>query len=237
MSEQPLAQFTYDNIPPLPEGPSADQLLPSPGPPVSPQQFNTPLAATAPGHGIPLFELVAHRLPDGSFMNVEIVQILTPGDTKAAPVRKVTDELRMKYREYYAIWKQGLRMSPTGTPLEMWPVLTPALVLSLKTANIFTVEQLRDVSDVNLHMVPTGQLLRQQARDWLELKVNADKVTQQSAENMALKDGQRQLTEQIAALNDQIKALTFAANASTGDPQVPLNTALAQPRPVLGKKQ
>lgn len=207
MAEPSLSEFTYENIPPLPEDatqPGINQMPPIPG---SPMTFAPGAAAADTSNGIPLFELVSKRLADGSFVNVEFVSILTPGDPKSIPRKKVTDSVRERYRQYYMLWKQGLQQSPVGTPLEMWPIMTPAQVHELKALNIFTVEQLADVSEGNIHSMPMGITLRNQARDWLESKQEADLLAQRTAENQALKDGQDLLRQQIEDLNAALEAI------------------------------
>src|SRR5690242_20120819 len=117
-------------IPPLPGSPAA--------PPPQAQFGNNTMR---PVNGIPRFEMVAVRQEGGNYVNVEYVDILTPGDPKATPRHKVTDTIREMYRPWYDLWRRGLAMAPAGTPLEMWPVMTPAHVATLKAINIFTVEQ------------------------------------------------------------------------------------------------
>lgn len=195
---QPLVYFTHDNIPALPDYPGAHPLTgqPQPG-----------QAAPAPVHGIPIFELVPRRLNDGTFINVEFVSILTPGDTKSVPRHKVTESLRQQYAYHYDLWKRGLAVSPVGTPLEMWSILTPAQVHELKASNIFTVEQLAEVSDANLNRLPLGTVLRQQARDYLESKKDTDLLAMRTAENQALRDGQAMLQKHLDELTSELKAL------------------------------
>lgn len=209
MSE--LSQFTYDNIPALPEE------QPAPLSNTLPMTQPTDPMANPAMNGIPMFELIAKKLPNGSFVNIEYMHVLTPGDPKAKPYHKVEDFHRQKYALYYQAWKRGLEMAPVGTPLEMWPVPTPAQIRELKAINIFTVEQLRDVADVNLHRIPLGVVMRQQAQKWLELKVNADVVARQVDENNALRDSLNQQAEQLAnqqaemaELRRQMQAMTAA---------------------------
>jgi hypothetical protein len=151
-------------------------------------------------NGIPRFELVAKRRPDGTYENVEYVDILIPGDNRNSPRRKVTESIKEKYRPYYEQWRAGMEESSTGTPLEMWPSMTPAQVHALKAVNVFTVEDLAAVADANTGSIPFGRTVRNQARAWLETKRKSDAVEIQTRENEALKDGMRQMEEQIAAL-------------------------------------
>lgn len=203
MTVESLVQFTHDNIPPIPEAPVQGSSLMFEHDSALPQR---------PMNGVPLFELVPRRKADGSFDNVEFVSILTPGDTKAIPRHKVTDSLRERYRPYYELWRRGLQASPVGTPLEMWPILTPAQVHELKATNIFTVEQLCDVSDVNLSRLPMGIMVRQQARDWLASKKDADVLASRTAEVQALRDGQDMLRKQLAEMGAQLTALKEKKN-------------------------
>lgn len=198
----PLTQFTYEGIPALP---ASEEM---PAPPVHPVAPVQPAAQVAsPENGIPLFELVARRNTDGSYRNIEMVSILIPGNPKSIPRHKVTDSIRARYRPYYEAWKSGLEMAPVGTPLEMWPPLTPAQVRELKAINVFTVEQLGNISDADLHRIPMGEMLRRQARQWLEEKKNADASAAQVAENQALKDAIGLLEQQNKELDARLTAL------------------------------
>ena len=135
-----------------------------------------------------------------------MVEILTPGDPKATPVRKVTDGLREKYRQYYDLWKRNQTMAPIGTPLEVWPEMTPALVLQLKSINVFTVEQLAGLADANTGNIPFGKTLRNKARAWMEVKDKSDAVSQAAMQTEALKDGMRMMEDRFAEKEAEMKA-------------------------------
>ena len=202
-----LAQFTYDGIPDLPDIPE----VPNVQAPAAPQQFRQQVPSAA--NGIPKFEIVAKRNKDGSYRNVEYVTILTPGDAKSQPRHKVTDEIRQKYAQHYRLFRQGLEVTSDGTPLETWPVLTPAQIQDLKANNIFTVEQLRDTPDSNDHRIPLIRTLKNRAKQWLETKEKADVLDAQVRENENLRQGQSMLEQQLADL--QAKFNSMASNQET----------------------
>lgn len=197
-------------IPPLPGSPA----MPPPQP-----QFGVPAPDIA--NGIPIFEMVAKRYADGTYVNVEFVSILTPGDAKAIARHKVTDRIRQIYKQRYEAFRNGLKMAPNGTPLEMWPVTTPAQVQALKAVNIFTVEELVQVADANLYQIPFGRTLRNQAEAWLKAKKDSDAVEGQRRETDTLRDGMRMLEEQIAVLNAKLAEKGVDTESVGGQGPVP----------------
>lgn len=194
-NSQHVQMVSHDQLPPLP----MDDF----GAPPPPQVAN-PRGPARPDAGVPLFEIVAIRKADGTYANVEYVSILTPGDPKAVPRHKVNDALRQQYRPWYDRFRAGMEMTTTGVPLEMWPVLTPAQVHALKAINIFSVEQLTQIADSNLHHIPMGQTLRRQATEWLRAKKDADAVENNRRERDTLLDGQRMLEQQVAELTRRL---------------------------------
>lgn len=193
-------EFTYDGIPDLPEG----QVMPQQAPPPMPQVNR---GDARPVNGIPQFEVVPVRKADGSYANVEFVSILTPGDPKSVPRMKVTDRIRQMYAPWYERWRKGLEVSAHGTPLEMFPRLTPAQVRELKGLNIFTVEDLAEVADANLHRLPMGMTLKKEAGIWLKSKKETDAIEAQVRENQAQRDAMAMLEKQNADLMRRLEAL------------------------------
>jgi hypothetical protein len=203
MSDQFAQMATPAQLNELPPLPDDLPPLPAAQPPVPTMGGQMPER----GDGIPIFEVVPRRNADGSYSNVEMVSILTPGDTKAVPRHKVTDVHKQRYRERYIEWRRFQEAAPVGTPLEMWPVMTPARVMQLKSVNIFTVEQLAEVSDSNLHSIPMGRDARNQARAWLETKKDADDVENKRREKEELMNGLRALEDKLEAMAAENRAL------------------------------
>lgn len=191
-----------NQLPPLPDDVPMPQMPP---PPFNPQQQFGMNGGQRPADGIPKFFVKPVRLPDGKYVNVEMVEILTPGDPKARPVHKVTDGTRQRYAQYYQLWKNEQVMAPTGTPIEMWPRMTPALVHQLKAVNIFTVEQLSACADSNLGNIPFGKTLRNEAQTWLEAKKDADAISKAAAETQAMRDGMQMLEEKHEAESKSLR--------------------------------
>lgn len=211
--------FTRDfPMPPDQDGPAVPFDQP-------PQFSNTPYDRDRPPvtDGIPRFFTKAVRTGDGAYVNVEMVEILTPGDNKATPVHKVTDRLRQQYAWHYSRWRKGLEISHDGVPLEMFPVLDTAQVQMLKALNIFTVEDLCGVPDSSLHRIPMGITLRQSAKTWMESKKETDAIDRQSRENETLKSGMRMLEQQMQEMAQRLAA----AEAQKVEPAQP--ALVAQP--------
>ena len=197
-----MNQYAYalngDTLPALPDDVAAPVLPPAPVMPQ--QQFGMNGGGRRPEYGIPRFFMGGPR------GDMEMVSILTPGDPKATPDRKVTDGLREKYREYYDLWKRSQTMSPTGTPLEIWPEMTTALVIQLKGINVFTVEQLAGLADANTGNIPFGKTLRNRARAWLEMKDKSDAVSAAAAQTQAMQDGMKMMEDRFAEKEAEMKA-------------------------------
>lgn len=120
-------------------------------------------------------------------IDVEMVKIINPG-SRDEFVSKVTEEVAAQYPEEYRRWKETRRNTVEGTPLEMWPVMTPALVADLKYQKILTVEQLATCSDTAIQKLGHGFLdLRQKARAFLEVAKDTAAVQKYASENEQLR--------------------------------------------------
>lgn len=128
------------------------------------------------------------------FDDVVFVRIVRPGDNKSIVERPAKDEDKHRFPLQWAQFERQEAQTLSGTPLEQWPPMTPALVRSLKAINIPTVEALAGVTDGNLENIGMGaRKLRDQAQAFL----------------VAAKDGaaNSQLLAENEDLRDQIKAL------------------------------
>lgn len=83
--------------------------------------------------------------------DVELVEIIMPGNSLSKPVHPVTDIDRKRWPKAYAAFKEGQEMPITGTPLEQWPMMTRSMVLKLKSLGFRSVE---DVSRMTEHAMP-----------------------------------------------------------------------------------
>ena len=203
-----------DMIPPLP----ADAPIAMPA-----MAQNFQQGAPRPSDGVPKFFIKAVRYADGSFHNVEYVDIITPGDPKSLPRHKVTDAIRQLYPRQYEAFRRGLEMAPDGWPLEMWSVLNPAQVYHLKSLNIFTVEQLAQIADANLHQIPMGRTLKNQAVVALKAKQETDSVEAMRRKDelnqtaiSSLEASNAQLMQQLAELAAKFDAQTAPSESRSG---------------------
>ncbi len=237
-----MSDFAYalqgDRLPALPDDVAMPHLPP---PPVSPSQQFGMNGGGRPSYGIPKFFIKPVRNRNGEYTNVEMVEIITPGDPKATPVQKVTDGVRAKYRDYYEHWKRSQTMAPVGTPLEMWPEMTPAVVHQLKASNIFTVEQLAAIADSNLGNIPFGKTIRNKAQAWLQVKEKSDAVSAAAMQTQAMQDAMRMMEESVAkekaemkAENATLKAQLDAILKRLGAPETPVEAPAAPETPKRG---
>jgi len=178
----------------------------------------SPVTQQAAGGMIPRFYKNYKRGRNGGIVASEYVEILMPGDSKSSPVRKVTDTIRHQYPNQYAAFLRGEELSPEGTPVEMWPHINASLARTLKSMNIFTVEQLAEVPDTAVGNLMGGRGLRDRAKVYLEASKNTAVADALEHERQRLQDQvtfqQNQtadLAAKLAAMEREMEALRNSA--------------------------
>lgn len=128
----------------------------------------------------------------------------------------VTDIHRKRWPKLYQDFldRENTTEKIEGTPLSEWPQINRSLAEEYKYHNIFTVEQLTQVSDANL--VNGMRSLREKAKVWLEaaeLNVNAEKFAALEADNEAAKKQNELLQKRLAALESQVEQESISTPA------------------------
>ena len=133
---------------------------------------------------------------------VPYVEIIAPGNDKEKINRRVKEEDKRRWPEQWKNFVEG-REAPEfdGMPISQWPMADVHLERTLRESNIFTVEQLANVADVDLQMLGPGMTqLKNKAIKWVKNK-----------------EGQN---EELQAAKEKIKELE--ASAGEGDKKVEL---------------
>lgn len=147
------------------------------------------------------------------FDDVEYIIIQVPGDRLTNIDAPVTDEYRRRFKKYYEDWKANHNAQSEGTPLQLMPFITPALLAELNAMSIRTLEQLAGMSDLVVSKMMGGNALRQKAVEYLSAyESNAAKADQEAKF--------KELEAQNAALMERLAALEAAANSKAGEGQV-----------------
>ncbi len=135
----------------------------------------------------------------------EFVRIITPGIAKSMAVEEVNAEHKARWPAEYKIFKDGLEESPTGTPLEKWPPMTPAMCLMLKAMHIRTVEELANLNDNIVQEIGIGgRQFRDKARDFVE---RANEEAPIAAANARAEQAEAALARLQAQMDDVLARL------------------------------
>ena len=102
--------------------------------------------------------------------DVEMVEIIVPGDNRSIVCERVKDEHRYRWPDAYRAFKEGREAPLEGTPCSEWAYLSPAQIATFAAANIKTVEDIANCSDANLPALgSTGARdLRERAKHFLK---------------------------------------------------------------------
>ncbi len=166
----------------------------------------------------------AHGRP--IFRDVERVEIILPGNPHLRPVHAVNDEHRMRWQREYEAFRNGVEISPEGTPLEDWPVLSRSQVLELKGLALRTVEDVARMTDTATQRIGTGgQLLRERAVAFLDDAASSAFTTKVSAENEQLITDNTYLKQQVETMKGQLDQLFAERQARLNAPD-PLLTMI-----------
>ena len=144
------------------------------------------------------------------FDDVEMVEILVPGDRKTEWFGRVTQVHKERWPRYYAAFKENMDAPSDGTPLEQLPGVTRSQVEELRFMKVRTIEALAGLPDDLLMKVApmSGRPLREKAQRWLEALVVDAPTERLAAENRAKDEKIALLEEQMADLKKALDKLT-----------------------------
>lgn len=153
------------------------------------------------------------------FDDIEMVEILIPGDRLSTSVQQVKDEHRRRWPKAYAAFKEGQEAPVDGTPLEQLPGITKARVEELRYYHVRAIEQLASMPDELLMKAAPmdGRGLRDKAKRWVEATTGAAPTEKLAAENRALTDKMALMETQMAdmkRLMDGMQAQLAAAGSA-----------------------
>jgi cell division protein FtsB len=132
---------------------------------------------------------------------IERVRIIIPGAVASIVVKNVDNSHRERWKAEYEAFKAGREAPVSGTALEAWPILSRAQISELRYLQIRTVEELANLSDLQVqHIGKGGMRLRELAGAYLDEAAHEALVTKVTAENDVLRS-------QIAALQTQVNEL------------------------------
>ncbi len=129
-------------------------------------------------------------------------------------VRRTNPRLWEVAEAPYRAWQAGQEAPVDGTPLAMWPLVTPAQVATFQAMNIRTIEDVEGLTDADLDGCPPGtRSLRDKAKAWRESAANlgksAEAIAALNQENRLLKNdleetkiALREMREQLKEMND-----------------------------------
>lgn len=104
------------------------------------------------------------------YRDVVLIRIMLPGDMRSIIERRAHEEDKITYAREWEAFQRQESLSAEGTALEHWPVLSRSMVRQLKAYSIFTVENLRDLTDGQVAEIGMLGLrtLRNQAAAFIE---------------------------------------------------------------------
>jgi hypothetical protein len=130
-----------------------------------------------------LQEFKSNEAGHSIYADVEMVEVIIPGDSKSTWAGRVKQEHKDRWPREYEAFKKGQAVEHDGYPLKMWPPMTPALVATLGALNVYTVEQLAAVQDGALQNLGTGgRQLRDKAKMFLEQQAGGEPLARIVAE-------------------------------------------------------
>lgn len=143
------------------------------------------------------------------FVDAECIRVIVPGDARSVVTRRVTNQDKIDYKREYEAFKKGEQIASEGTPLEHWGMINRGMARQLKTVNVFTVEQLANLSDEQLSYtgVLGARVLRKQAAAFLEHAKTGKMSSQLVAENERLTNLVASMQAQMSAMNTKFEEL------------------------------
>ena len=136
------------------------------------------------------------------FTDKAYIRILMAGNKENQIDRPASEIDKARFpKQWSAYESKSTEEFVEGTPLNMWPILSPAQIEELRFANVRTVEQLANMPDAQAQGAMGFAGLKLEAQAFLE-------ASGKSAEGMALSDELKTLRVENKSLADTVAVLT-----------------------------
>ena len=143
------------------------------------------------------------------YEDFDFVRIKVAGVEKDLVERKATNLDKERFAEEWAKYQAGEKQE-SGTRIEFWPALTPAMVKNLQAFNIYTVEAMANLSDAGCMKIMGAYKLREDARKYLDNGSEAAEL-RKMAENQAKVIDQQ--GKELAELRAMVESLSQPKDA------------------------
>lgn len=151
------------------------------------------------------------------------IEIRTPGDRDNVLYRAVTELDKQRFRKRYEEWLKTQSDEPTeGTPLSEVPIFKKREVEECRYLNIYTLEQLAQLSDTHIKKDRGLFQYREKARGYLDVALRGKEASKLQAEKDALENrfkAQADAVAEQAALIKQLQAQLVAMAGAHADKQ------------------
>lgn len=158
------------------------------------------------------------------FDDVEMVEILIPGDRLNSPVQLVTDVHRKRWPRAYAAFQANSDGGVDGTPIDQLPGVTASQAEEFRYFKIVTIEQLAEMPEAALLKARPmdGRALQERAKRWIATTQGAAVEEKLAAENRALTEKMGLMEAQQAEMQKALDALSAQLAAANGAQLPPL---------------
>lgn len=103
------------------------------------------------------------------FKDIEMVKVHIPGNQREIPIFHVKDKHRLRWAKQYEAFKAGEDTPLDGYPLAEWPPVTKAIVKTLASVHIRTLEDLVAAPETELKRIgPMFYNLKFKAKEFLD---------------------------------------------------------------------
>lgn len=177
------------------------------------------------------------------FDEIDMVTIHVPGDQLTAVTAIVREDHKRRFPQQWAIYQNhvsGDQALAGKTPLEHWSRLSKSQVAELKYMKFLSVEDIAHASDMQLQAIGmsggmSAFAFRDAAQRFLKLANDEVATTQAEQALKAVQDQNKQLQEQMAAMQLQFASLAAQQPIAGGFEELAAQSPVEESAPRRGR--
>ncbi|MGM4987418.1 hypothetical protein [Tardiphaga sp. 841_E9_N1_2] len=100
------------------------------------------------------------------YVDVDMIEVIQPGEKESVQVL-ATEWHKRRFQKQWQAFQDGIEQTAVGTPLDHLFPSEPGTILTLKSFNIHTVQQLAGLTDSAIGNLPMGRQLVDKAKAYL----------------------------------------------------------------------